>query len=155
MRSPKLGTSSAPRVVPDRSSSAAVAALLAGGLLWLSCARAPEPASEPPPLDDVEPAQLVETSIRVENRHWSDVTIYLFRRSARARLGTVTSNSTLTFRVPIGMGDGEAVDVSFLADAIGSDEQYRSERLTVLEGQEVLLRLEVRMVHSSTSVFWP
>jgi hypothetical protein len=117
----------------------------------------PTPGAEadPPPLDNVESEEEVETTIRVENRHWSDVTIYMFRRSARARIGIVTSNSTRTFQVPIGMGAGKALDVTLLADAIGSEEEYRTERLTVLSGQEVLLRLEVRMVHSSASVFWP
>lgn len=115
----------------------------------------PGAEGEPPPLDNVESEEEVETTIRVENRHWSDVTIYMFRRSARARIGIVTSNSTRTFRVPIGMGAGKALDVTLLADAIGSEEQFRTERLTVLSGQEVLLRLEVRMVHSSASVFWP
>ncbi len=106
-------------------------------------------------MDNVEDEEVVETTIRVENRHWGDVTVYLFRRSSRARLGIVTSNSTQVFRVPIGMGGGKAVDLSLVADVVGSDEQYRSDPLTVLDGQEVLLRLEVRMVHSSTSVFWP
>lgn len=115
----------------------------------------PGAEGEAPPVDNVEPQEDVETTIRVENRHWSDVTIYMFRRSARARIGIVTSNSTRSFQVPIGMGAGKALDVTFLADAIGSEEEFRTERLTVLSGQEVLLRLEVRMVHSSASVFWP
>ncbi len=139
----------------SRSVSSPTAAPVVAVLLWAACAGAPGPEGDATPLDNVEQEETVETTIRVENRHWSDVTVYLFRRSARARLGIVTSNSTETFQVPLGMGGGKATDLSLLADAIGSDEQYRSDRLTVLSGQEVLLRLEVRMAHSSTSVFWP
>jgi hypothetical protein len=128
----------------------------AAAIFLASCGATPgAEGAEPEPVDSVEAEEVVETTIRVENRHWSDVTIYIFRRSARARLGTVTSNATRIFRVPVGMGAGQAVDVVLLADAIGSDDQFQTERLSVLQGQEVLLRLEVRMVHSSASVFWP
>ncbi|MEN8376791.1 MAG: hypothetical protein ABFS34_15290 [Gemmatimonadota bacterium] len=122
----------------------------------IACSAGREAASdEPAPLDNVEEVVEVETQIRVENRHWSDVTVYLLRRSARARLGIVTSNSTTSFRVPIGMNASGSSDIALIADAIGSDEEYRSDRLTVLEGQEIVLKLEVRLAHSSTSVFWP
>lgn len=133
----------------------AAASALAIGLLWAGCARPPGTSETPPPVDNVEREELVETTIRVENRHWSDVTIYLLRRSARARLGIVTSNATQTFQVPIGMGAGGAINLTLIADVIGSETEYRSDPLTVLQGQEVLLRLEVQMIHSSTSVFWP
>lgn len=128
---------------------------LAACLALAACASGPPADTDGPALDNVEAEEAVDTSIRVENRHWSDVTIYMFRRSARARIGTVTSNSIQTFHVPIGMGADGALDVVFVADAIGSDEAFRTERLSVLPGQEVLLRLEVRLPHSSASVFWP
>lgn len=124
-------------------------------LALAACASGPPAGGDEPTLDNADAEELVETTIVVENRHWSDVTVYLYRRSSRARLGTVTSNSTQTFRVPIGMGGGKAVDLSLLADAIGSEEEFRTDPLVVLQGQEVLLRLEVRMVHSSVSIFWP
>jgi hypothetical protein len=125
-------------------------------VVFFACSAGPEAgADEPAPLDNVEEEVEVETQVRVENRHWSDVTVYLLRRSARARLGIVTSNSTASFRVPVGMSASGSSDVALIADAIGSDEEYRSDRFTVLEGQEIVLKLEVRMAHSSTSVFWP
>lgn len=131
-------------------------AVLAACLALAACASGGPPAeAEEPDLDNVEAGALTETTIRIENRNWSDVTIYMFRRSARARIGTVTSNSTRTFHVPIGMGADGALDVVLVADVIGSDEAFRTERLSVLPGQEVLLRLEVRLPHSSASVFWP
>ena len=130
--------------------------VLVACLALAACAGGGPPAdTDEPALDRVEAEELVETSIRVENRNWSDVTIYMFRRSARARIGTVTSNSTQSFHVPVGMGADGALDVVFVADAIGSDEAFRTEPLSVLPGQEVLLRLEVRLPHSSASVFWP
>ena len=151
---------SGPRVSGPRASGPRAWIIAVAGLAYAiaGCgAGGPTPGAEgeAPPLDNAESEEEIETTIRVENRHWSDVTIYMFRRGARARIGIVTSNSTRSFRVPIGMGAGKALDVTLLADAIGSEEEFRTERLTVLSGQEVLLRLEVRMVHSSASVFWP
>jgi len=148
-------SSTTPEAAP-RAAAACLRATLAAGLALAACAGGGPPSdTDEPPLDRVEAEELVETSIRVENRHWSDVTIYMFQRSARARIGTVTSNSAQTFHVPVGMGADGALDVVFVADAIGSDEAFRTERLSVLPGQEVLLRLEVRLPHSSASVFWP
>lgn len=81
--------------------------------------------------------------------------MFLFRGAARARIGTVTTNSERTYTIPIGMSRSGAHDVTLVAEAIGSDERYVTDRLAVLAGQEVLLRLEVQMAHSSASVFWP
>ena len=112
----------------------------------LACAAALESCllrkSEP---EDAEPAP--ETLLSVENRHWSDVTVYVLRGNARVRMGTVTSMNTVRFVFPAVLV-GHVTDIRLMADPVGN-EPYVSEPVTVGPGDLVEFRLANNLTHSS------
>jgi hypothetical protein len=91
-----------------------------------------------------------ETLLSVENRHWSDVTIYVLRGNARVRMGTVTSMNTVRFVFPAVLV-GNVTDIRLMADPIGND-PYVSEPVTVGPGDLVEFRLANDLTHSSVWV---
>lgn len=92
-----------------------------------------------------------ETLLVVENQHSSDVTVYVMRGAARARLGTVTSMRTETFVVPRILV-GSVVDLRLVADPIGG-EPYVSEPVSVGPGDQIQFRLANILEQSSLSVW--
>lgn len=90
------------------------------------------------------------TTIRVTNNNWSDMTIYLVRHGTRQRLGMVTSQGVGIFRVPAHAVES-ASDVRLIADPIGSSVTYASEPIMISPGQEMEWRLENAINLSS---FW-
>ena len=75
-------------------------------------------------------------TLRVENRSWSDMNVYIVRGGSRIRVGTVTGNSTARFPIRadlVGLG----VPLRFLADPIGGNRTPVSEEISVLPGDEV------------------
>ncbi len=79
-----------------------------------------------------------KTLVRVENRNFSDMTIYVLRAGERVRLGTVTGNSKQVFVVPEYLLTGVS-SLRFLADPIGGRETPISQEITVTPGEEVEL----------------
>lgn len=81
------------------------------------------------------------TTVRVQNRNWLDMNIYVLRSGGqRIRLGTVTGSSTRTFTIPRSLIFG-ATSLRFLADPIGSSLTPISQEITVYPGDEVGLIL--------------
>lgn len=76
------------------------------------------------------------TTIRVENRSWSEMVIYAVRSSQRVRLGSVPGVSTRTFTIPDSMV-GAGTPLRFQADPIGSDRAPVSHEVHVREGDQV------------------
>lgn len=90
-----------------------------------------------------EPAQVV-----VENRYWSDMTIYVDRAGSRSRLGTVSTNQTRTFELsPVVAPPGASV--AFVADPVGSADTYSSPRTPVVPGDRYRWTLAVELAHST------
>ena len=87
-----------------------------------------EMAAEP-----VEP-----TYVRVENRAYLDMTVYVYRSSQRTRLGTVTGNSSTKFIIPHSLLFGPT-PLRFQADPIGGNRKPVSEEISVSPGDEVVL----------------
>lgn len=77
-----------------------------------------------------------QTTLRVENQSFLDMTIYLLAGAQRIRLGTAGGNSTTTLRIPSQYVFG-ASSLRFLADPIGSNRTPVSEAITVSPGDEV------------------
>lgn len=90
-----------------------------------------EPNLEPEP----EPAE-----VHVENRTWSDLTIYLLRSSSRIRLGFVTSMDTVTFTLRDEWVRGGPLRL--IADPIGDLAEFASEPLSLRPGDWVEWRVE-------------
>ena len=80
------------------------------------------------------------TTIRVENRAFLDMTIYVYRGPQRLRLGTANGNSTSRFTIPSSLIFG-ATPLRFQADPIGSSRASISEEVTVAPGDEVTLTI--------------
>lgn len=93
-----------------------------------------------------------ETTLVVQNNNWTDMTVYVLRDGARARIGSVTGLSQGRFRLSDALVGG-AGDVRILADPLGAGERFVSHPLIIMPGQEVRLRLENNIALSSYSVW--
>jgi hypothetical protein len=80
------------------------------------------------------------TMLRVDNRAFNDMTIYVLRASQRIRLGVAPGNSTARFQIPSYVIFG-ATPLRFLADPIGASRTPVSEEITVQPGDEVVLMI--------------
>lgn len=85
-------------------------------------------------------AMTAPTMLRVDNRAFSDMTIYVLRSSQRIRLGIAAGNSTTRFQIPSYVIFG-ATPLRFLADPIGAAGTPVSEEITVQPGDEVVLMI--------------
>ena len=79
-----------------------------------------------------------KTVVRVENRNFYDMTIYVVYGASRIRLGVVTGNRTEVFIVPEYILTGPD-SIRFLADPIGSRRAPVTEEISIVPGQEVEL----------------
>jgi hypothetical protein len=109
---------------------AALVALMGGLALAGACMgnTQEEQAAEPVP----------PTYVRVENRAYLDMNVYVYRSAQRTRLGTTTGNSTARYIIPTSMLFGPT-PLRFQADPIGGNRQPVSEEVTVSPGDEVVL----------------
>ena len=96
-----------------------------------------------------EPADVVLT---VTNHHFLDVTVYLERDGQRTRVGTVTAVSTVQFHL---RGNNLSASRQFrlFATAIGSNENVRTETLTIQSGQTIEWTLEHDLRRSSVGIY--
>ncbi|MGH7719719.1 MAG: hypothetical protein ACREON_12860 [Gemmatimonadaceae bacterium] len=77
-----------------------------------------------------------ETTLRVENRSWTEMTIYVLTSTERSRLGTVSGNSTRVFPIPERLVFG-ATALRFLADPLGGAREPATREITVTAGDQV------------------
>src|SRR3954468_5949352 len=97
---------------------------LLGALLLAACTPKPSAAprlQEPP------------TTVLVENRSWSQQTIYVVQGAQRARLGQVAGASSRTFVIPRNVIFGATV-LRFIADPLGGNQLPVSQEITVAPG---------------------
>ena len=80
------------------------------------------------------------TYLRVENRAFLDMTIFVYRSSQRIRLGLVNGNSTVRMLIPANLIFG-STPLRFQADPIGANRQPTSQEISVSPGDEVLLTI--------------
>jgi hypothetical protein len=91
-------------------------------------------------------------TVVVENRNWSDMTVYAVHGGMRYRLGTVTSMSTARFRLPE-RALVSTQGVQLVADPIGSSSGYVSQGVQVYPGQQVAFTIQNHLAISSVAVF--
>jgi len=84
-------------------------------LATAGCARHKTDAALAAPAPAPEPR--VPVALRVTNSNWSDVRIYVVRGAMSLRLGTVTTNSTVDFTIPVDYLSG-AGTVTLVADPV-------------------------------------
>jgi hypothetical protein len=109
-----------------RTAVRTVLALLLLGAALAACARG---RREPAPAD-------ARTTLSVENRNFSDMTIYVVRGGQRVRLGLATGNSTTTLVIPSALLSGITA-LRFIADPIGGRASPVTEEITVTPGDQV------------------
>ena len=78
------------------------------------------------------------TYVKVENRAYLDMTIYVYRSSQRIRLGVANGNNTTKLLIPSNLIFG-STPLRFQADPIGANRQPTSQEISVSPGDEVLL----------------
>ena len=96
-----------------------------------------------------EPPDVVLT---VTNHHFLDITVYLEHDGQRTRVGTVTAASTAQFRLR-GNNISASRQFRLFATAIGSDENVRTETLTIQSGQLIEWTLEHDLRRSSVGIY--
>ena len=86
------------------------------------------------------PGSEERTILEVENRSFTDMTIYLVEGAGRRRLGLATGSTTTKMTIPASaVSSGR--ELQFLADPIGSDRTARSDRIYVRPGETVTLMI--------------
>lgn len=98
------------------------------------------------------PAPSRATTVRVENFNWNDVTVFVVQNGVRTRLGTVTSMSTGSFRLPSQVLASTG-SVRLLADPIGSSRGYMTEPILVRAGSQVAFNVQNSLTLSSVAVW--
>jgi hypothetical protein len=108
-------------------------ALLAA-VMPAACSRS-SPDTDPNPEAGPNP----DAMIRVDNRGFSDMTIYIVRGSQRIRLGVANGNSVATFTIRNQYTTNGPL--RFLADPIGSSRTPVSDEIVVNPGDMVTLEI--------------
>ena len=127
---------SRPSFARSASRTAAHALSLAAVLVLPACgARQGENAGEPSERVEPEP-----TTVLVQNRNFSDMTIYVLRGGQRIRLGLANGNRATRFTIPSNLIFGIAT-LQFLADPVGSSRTPVSQEIRVTEGDEITLTI--------------
>ena len=85
-------------------------------------------------------AEAAPTTVRVENRNFLDMTIYVLRGGQRIRLGLANGSSTARFTIPSRLVFG-ITTLQFLADPVGSSRTPISQEIRVTEGDEITLTI--------------
>ncbi len=81
-----------------------------------------------------------QTSVRVENQSWHDVTVYALRETQRVRLGQVSANGVATFRIPDSLVSG-ASSVRFVVDPLGTGRTASSYEINAGRGDQLRLTI--------------
>jgi hypothetical protein len=78
-------------------------------------------------------------SLRVDNRSWSDVRVYVVTTAGhRTRLGMVSGSSNATLRIPVGVVAGGR-EVQFQVDPVGSRATASSFNIFVRPGETITI----------------
>lgn len=88
------------------------------------------------------------STLQVENRYWSDMTISVVRGGSRVRLGQVSTNGSQRFVIPSDVAS-PGISVYFEADPVGSDQVYRSPLVSIGVSESYVWTLAVNLEHST------
>jgi len=81
-----------------------------------------------------------QTTLKVDNQAFLDMTIYVMRGSERVRLGLAPGARSSIFVIP-GEVVQSAVALRFVADPVGSSRASISEEINVRPGDEVVMQI--------------
>jgi hypothetical protein len=111
-----------------------IAALLLA--IVAGCSRSNE-GTQNGPLPSTPP----RTNLRVENRNFLDMTVYVLEGSRRVRLGTATGVSTTVLRIPDNLLFG-TTSLRFQTDPIGGNASPATHEIAIRPGDEVILMIQ-------------
>lgn len=114
------------------------------GLAMVSLACSNRHRTEAEPVSDIP--------LKVTNRNWLDIVVYVLHDGQRTRIGTVTSASAHEFLLPARLL-GQGHELALLGQAIGSSDVARTETLIIHSGQYIEWTLEIDLRRSSVGVF--
>src|SRR5467141_1570196 len=117
----------------------AIAWCVAHPLATAGCARHKTDGSLAAPAPAPEPR--LPVALRVTNSNWSDVRIYVVRGAMWLRLGTVTTNSTVDFTIPVDYLSG-AGTVTLVADPVAGRGHWATSLPAISAGDEFELVVE-------------
>lgn len=84
--------------------------------------------------------ETAQTTVRVENRNFLDMNVFVLRSGQRVRLGMVPGNSTRVLVIPQTLIFG-STPLRFLADPIGSRQTPISDDIMVRAGDQVTMMI--------------
>jgi len=88
--------------------------------------------------------------LRVENRNWADVKVYIVTEAGRpVRLGTITSMQTALLRIRAPLSSGMA---QILIQPIGSRASFTTNSVIFEPGRRLELIVQSSLIHSSLVV---
>lgn len=88
--------------------------------------------------DTIDPS--MPTMLSVENQGLYDMRIYVLRNSQRIRLGTANLGQTTTFKLPRSILAG-MTSIRVIADPISGRGVSVSEEITIMPGEEIVMRI--------------
>ncbi len=106
---------------------------LSGVGLGGGCASSRRPA-------DASPESGPTTTVRVDNRGFLDMTVYVLDGALRVRLGIAAGNRVTELTIPPYLVRGPT-SLRFLCDPIGSDQAPVSDEIVVEPGNQVTLEI--------------
>lgn len=83
-------------------------------------------------------AEEPRTTVRVDNRGFPDMVIYVLQGAQSVRIGTATGNSSTVLTIPATMVFG-LTTMRFRADPIGGNRTPVSQEITIRPGEQVEL----------------
>lgn len=114
------------------------------GVAMVSLACPSRHRSEAEPVSDIP--------LKITNRNWLDIVVYVVHGGQRTRIGTVTSASAHEFLLPARLL-GQAHELALIGEAIGSNDVARTETLIIHSGQYIEWTLEIDLRRSSVGVY--
>jgi len=129
-------------MIKDARSTLAVVTV---GLLVGGCASGLEKPADRPG------ANGAAATVEVTNHNWQDVVVYAVHPSQRVRLGFVVSMATAQLRIPATAVSGDGM-LRLVADPIGSNRPFKTERIMVDPGARIELNVENSLALSTYAV---
>ncbi|HTR20055.1 MAG TPA: hypothetical protein VMH88_04305 [Gemmatimonadales bacterium] len=128
-----------------RPSLRRLAGIASAAILATGCAHRSKAADQAPP----EEAEFV---LNIVNHHWQDVRIYVIGSGQPLRVGTVTAVTEHSFTLPSWILGPSRV-IRIYANAIGGNDYFQTDVISVQPGQYIELRLETDLSRSTYGVY--
>ena len=90
-------------------------------------------------------------TVTVRNDNWLDVNVYVVHGPSRFRIGTVSTSTSRTFRLP--REGGGASPLQILADPIGENRQYITDPVVLTPGQWLEVKVGSPLSLSSFAIW--